>query len=310
MFKKRSKGELQLADLLDHNRKAAVLGLARRLYRDAFQASRFSPIAHGFRLVRSVFEGRFPGYRPCSTDYHNHLHTLQVFSAAARLADGCILDGLALGSEDFEDILMAALLHDIGYIQEEGDTEGTGAKYTKTHVDRSVAFVLRHAGQLRIGTERAERIGRIILGTDIGRTWIGLHFEDDVERRAAAILASADLLGQMSDRAYLEKLLFLYYEFLEARIEGYGTAFDILRKTADFYESTQARLDGPLGEVSSRCRAHFARRHGIDRDLYREAIGRQMAYLNLVLADSSVNFRKKLKRLDLESIERARLTVK
>ena len=30
--------------------------------------------------------------------------------------------------------------------------------------------------------------------------------------------------------AYLEKLLFLYYEFVEAGIGGYNTAFDILRK--------------------------------------------------------------------------------
>ena len=31
----------------------------------------------------------------------------------------------------------------------------------------------------------------------------------------------ADLVGQMSDRAYLEKLLFLYYEFKEAGFPGY-----------------------------------------------------------------------------------------
>ena len=99
-------------------------------------------------------------------------------------------------------------------------------------------------------------------------------------------------------------------KFQEAGIQAYRTAFDILRKTAAFYESTRERLDGPLGEASWRARAHFARRYGIDRDLYREAVGRQMAYLDQIIADDSTNFRKKLKRLDLEAIERARLTAK
>jgi len=310
MLKKQSSNELQLAYLLDHRQPRAVLSLGRRLFKEDHPSARFSNVARAFRLVRLVFRGRFHGYRRCTTDYHDYYHTAQVFSTAARLADGCILDGLALGAADFADLLIGALFHDIGYIQEKDDTEGTGAKYTKIHVDRSAAFVLRHAKDLGIDERRAQRIGRIILGTDLARTWIDLHFEDEVERRTAAILAAADILGQMSDRAYLEKLLFLYYEFLEAGIEGYRTAFDVLRKTASFYESTRARLDGPLGEVSWRAKTHFARRYGVDRDLYREAIARQMSYLDRILADNSTNFRKKLKRLDLESIERARLTVK
>ncbi|MGO8695244.1 MAG: HD domain-containing protein [Rectinemataceae bacterium] len=267
-------------------------------------------MARSIRITNRIFQGKFPGYRRCTTEYHDYFHSLEVFSAAARLADGCIIDGISLHAADFADILVAALFHDVGYIQEAGDTEGTGAKYTKIHVDRSAAFVLRYAKTLGFEIERAERIGRIILGTDLAKEWAGLRFLGDAERRAAAILAAADILGQMADRKYLEKLLFLYYEFQEAGIQAYRTAFDILRKTAAFYESTRERLDGPLGEASWRARAHFARRYGIDRDLYREAVGRQMAYLDQIIADDSTNFRKKLKRLDLEAIERARLTAK
>ena len=104
----------------------------------------------------------------------------------------------------------------------------------------------------------------------------------------------------MSDRAYLEKLLFLYYEFKEAGFAGYETEFDMLRKTMGFYELTVSRLDGDLGGVRAMARRHFAERWGADHDLYAEAMGRQMDYLQNILDDASTNFRKKLKRLDLE----------
>ena len=124
---------------------------------------------------------------------------------------------------------------------------------------------------------------------------------------AAEILAAADILGQMADRAYLEKLLFLYNEFREAGIAGYDNAFDILRKTAGFYESTKARLDGPLGRVSGKVTEHFSQRHGVPRNLYREAVIRQMAYLETIIADDSGDFRKKLRRLDLDTVESHRV---
>jgi hypothetical protein len=214
---------------------------------------------------------------------------------------------MAIDSRVAVDVLIAALLHDSGYIKEDGDIAGSGAQYTKVHVDRSAAFALREAGTFGLGPEQAARVGRMILGTDLSRPITDLELEcrRDDERQGIEILAAADLLGQMSDRAYIEKLLFLYYEFREAGIEGYNSAFDILKKTAGFYEATKARLDGPLGRVSGRSREHFAARYGIDRDLYREAIERQMAYLDSILADDATNFRSKLKRLDLASIERA-----
>ena len=114
------------------------------------------------------------------------------------------------------------------------------------------------------------------------------------------VLASADLVGQISDRKYLEKLLFLYYEFKEAGFPGYDTEFDMLRKTIGFYEMTIARLDVELEGVRSSARKFFAERHGIDRDLYAEAMDNQMDYLRGILDDESTNFRKKLKRMDLE----------
>jgi len=296
----------QVSIIVNPSKPRDVLGDAKRFFHDSYPGEDFRLLERAFVLTKRLFDGRFPGYLACAAEYHDYAHTVSVFAAASRLLDGCALAGMGIHPEVASDVLVAALLHDAGYIREEGDNAGTGAQYTRVHVDRSAAFALREASAFGLAPERAARIGRMILGTDLARPLGVLEHEcaREDERQGIEILAAADLLGQMSDRAYIEKLLFLYYEFREAGIEGYNSAFDILRKTAGFYESTKARLDGPLGRVSGRSREHFATRYGIDRDLYREAISRQMAYLDSILANDATNFRSKLKRLDLASIER------
>jgi hypothetical protein len=300
------KKDPQLASFIELSKPRSLLEDARNLFRSAFASREFDLVAGAFDLTQDLYRGNFPGYRACAVEYHNHEHTLGVFAAAAHLLDGSILAGMAPGPAGCVDTLVAALLHDAGYIQEQNDLEGTGAKYTREHVERSAAFVRREAAAFQLEPARAERIGRIILATDIGRGWDSLGFLDDNERLCAEILAAADLLGQMADRSYLEKLLFLFHEFREAGLAGYETAFDVLRKTAGFYKMTIARLDTALGRVSHRSREHFAKRHGIDRDLYREAIERNMAYLDTIMADDSTNFRVKLKRIDWAAAEQPR----
>ncbi|PKN70727.1 MAG: hypothetical protein CVU52_08890 [Deltaproteobacteria bacterium HGW-Deltaproteobacteria-10] len=295
--------ESQISILVNPNKPRAILQDARQLYRESYPKAHFKHIDKVFHLTKLLYEGHFPGYLACAVDYHNFVHSVAVFAATSRLIDGCELAGLDLGHVMAGDALIAAMLHDTGYIRTADDTRGTGAQYTKIHVDRSADFVLREREAFGLSTESAARISRIILGTDLGRSWDSLSFDSEKERIAAEILASADLLGQMSDRAYLEKLLFLYYEFREAGIGGYDSAFDILKKTAGFYESTQNRLDFTLGRVSGQTKQHFQVRYGFTRDLYREAISSQMNYLGAIIADDNTNFRTKLKRMDLAAIE-------
>ncbi|MFA6505603.1 MAG: HD domain-containing protein [Treponemataceae bacterium] len=296
---------LDLHGILDHGNPDAVIRSVRTTYLAAYPSADFSQINEAFSLTHDLYSGRFPGYAACRTGYHDYRHTIDVFVAAVRLLDGAALSARRLSESFAEDVLIAALLHDCGYIQEIGNEEGTGARYTKTHVVRSAAFVQTHAAAFRLSSTRAANVAAIILGTDLAIPWDSLKFDDPDGKTATAVLAAADLLGQMADRAYLEKLLFLYYEFREAGIGGYKTAFDVLRKTATFYESIVARLEGSLVVVSHDARVHFAVRCGEDRDLYREAIDKQMSYLSAIMKDDSVNFRKRLRRVDLEQVERA-----
>ncbi len=261
-------------------------------------------LLYRWNMVTNLFAGSFPGYKACNTEYHDFIHTADVFCATVRMCDGAILAGQKLSPDRILDICTAAMLHDAGYIQETGDTTGTGAKYSKTHVTRSVAFTMRHRDAFHIGEKNAERIGRLISGTDLAVNFDEIPFSDAKERIAAELVASADLLGQMADRTYLEKLLFLYYEFREAGFPGYDTEFDILKKTLSFYESTKHRLFKTLHNATQFAHDHFEHRYGVKKNLYLDSIQHQLDYLESIIMDDTVNFRKRLKRLDLEEVSR------
>jgi hypothetical protein len=294
--------EIQLAQLIRTEDPEEVLKTVKSLFVRFYPASSFLKIEHAFRKTVPLFSGGYPGYKACNTEYHNLTHTLDAFLATARLMDGKNITEAPFTETTAQRLLIAALLHDSGYIQKEGDT-GTGAKYTVNHVERSVAFVRANAEHFSLGNDDVDEIGTIIFCTGLKNRWEEIPFTSSEAMKAGAVLASADILGQMSDRQYLEKLLFLYREFKEADIPGFDTEFDILRKTEEFYEGTKTRLEKTLMSAFEYARPHFRERHGVDRNLYIEAIERQIAYLREIISDETTNFRHKLKRIDLELTE-------
>jgi hypothetical protein len=293
-------GSVQLARLVDGENPEAVMAEARRIFLFWYDTEAWNEIEAVAVDIVELFAGRFPGYRACDTGYHDIRHTMAVVLATARIADGLFLRRGPCAVERTRALLTAALCHDVGYIRAETEDGGTGARFTAVHVRRSSDFALANAARWGLEDEAAASVARLICATGLKGEFAEQSWTDDAEREAGTILASADLIGQMADRAYLEKLLFLYYEFKEAGFAGYDTEFDILRKTMGFYSLTVDRLDGEFRGVRGLVRIHFAERWGTDADLYDEAMGRQMAYLQTILDDATTNFRKKLKRMDLE----------
>ena len=116
----------------------------------------------------------------------------------------------------FELGMLAILMHDTGYLKKQGDTEGTGAKYTLTHVDRSIQF----AGELMLGhdypVEDILAVQNMIRCTGVNVKLDSIQFQDDLERIAGFALGTSDLLGQMAAADYVDKLPILYSEFAEA----------------------------------------------------------------------------------------------
>ena len=73
-------------------------------------------------------------------DYDNYTftHMVNVSILAMAQARALGIDGRLL-----REFGMSALMHDIGYIQEQSE-QGTGGQYTLEHVERSAAFFERY----------------------------------------------------------------------------------------------------------------------------------------------------------------------
>ena len=105
------------------------------------------------------------------------------------------------------------------------------------------------------------------------------------------IVGSSDLLAQMADRNYLEKLFLLFKEFEEAGLPGFDSELDLLQKTETFYNSTaRQRLNEEFNGISRVMRTHFKERWGIDKDLYAESILKNITYLKTTVAKCEEDF--------------------
>lgn len=295
---------IQISTLLDNTKYVKVLQEIENIFCSWYEKKYFEKVRKAFQITYLLFNGKFPGYKECNTEYHDFNHTVDALVAATRLMDGYNFQVKIMNVNTARNLLIACLLHDTGYIQEKDDNIGTGAKYTKYHVDRSIEFLFKNKEFFSIEDNDAQEIKNYISSTGLNVQWEAIPFKNQEERIAGGILGTADLLGQMADRKYLEKLLFLYYEFKEAGIPGYDTEFDILRKTIDFYKITKERLDTTLLKIYEYATEHFKQRYNIPYNLYILAIERNIDYINEILKDNTTNFRKKLRRLDIENLEK------
>jgi hypothetical protein len=241
-------------------------------------------VRDAFQMTVDLYNGDFPGYRACNTQYHDLRHTVGTFLAMGRMIHGGILNGLKLDKRMVSLGLLSALFHDTGYIQTIDDTRGTGGKYTVVHVNRSIDFLEKHGTAVGMSPDEISAVSAMILYTDIQRDVSEVPRPDEKSELLGKMLAAADLLSQMADRIYLEKLLYLYYEFKEGEVGGYSNEEDLLRQTPGFYRFIDDRLEKMLGnKIEEYMRSHFNERWDKDQNLYRVAIQRQRRYLINVL---------------------------
>lgn len=227
---------LQLRNLVDRKSPKAVLDEVHTIYKDIFDEDDLKTVDSTFAFVVALFHGDIHGYRSCNTEYHDLIHTTDTFLALARLIDGAVYTGKSFETRPIILALVAALFHDAGFILEEDDFKGTGAKYTKTHVQRGIDMIRKFAVDFKFSENDCAVMERFLWATDIIKPFNSIEFESDAERLLASLLSAADLLAQMADPAYLEKLLYLYYELEEAGADLFDSANDLLCKTVDFYE--------------------------------------------------------------------------
>jgi hypothetical protein len=208
---------------------------------------------------------------------------------------GVHLSGNHLSDDEITLIMIAALMHDIGYSQMDGEQGGTGAQYTQTHVKRGIAFMKKYADARHLPSGYAAALEPMMSGTDPALKFSRIEFPDERIRQLGQIVVTADLTGQMADRTYLEKLLFLYLEFKEAHFGNYQNMLDLLRQTNTFYGVTREKLDGILGGMFRNLSLHFKDVMGVENNYYLEAIEKNIAYLSKVI-EHDEEFLSMLKR--------------
>lgn len=283
--------------LIDRSSDKALLNEVERLFTLHYPRKNFGRVKHHFEQIASLFKGSFPGYRACNTEYHNFCHTGDTFLATMRLIDGYNLCHHAIPKEVAALLLSAALFHDTGYIQKDWDTLGTGAKYIRQHIERSKEFVRENQAPLMLTDEEVAQVEDFIEATSRSLKLSKREKASEWRGFTEVVLGAADLIAQMADRLYLEKLLFLYYEFREAEIEGYTTEFDIIRRTLDFYETACEQLTKTYRNVHQYAYFHFKERFNLESNLYLDSIEHNIEYIKKIIADSSCNFRAKLHRI-------------
>ncbi|MBC2710490.1 MAG: hypothetical protein HGJ94_05675 [Desulfosarcina sp.] len=288
--------ETQLANLVQMESPEAVLDEAITV------VARFSPdtdplaIRYAFNQTVSLYQGEWEDTNGCNTDYHNLKHVTDCFLAMVRLLHGAAETGIHFSPRQVHQGLVAALLHDAGYLQNSEDTNGTGAKYTFSHVRRGMDFVQRHFALFGLQEKETHPCMAMIHCTDLNCDLTSVPFPDKTTERIGKMLATADILAQMADRTYLEKLLFLFYELDEARIDDYCDELDLLNQSTDFYIRMADRFETHLGASNRFMVLHFKDRWNIDEDLYQRAIDNQQTYLTKILAGTGKDPRDRLRR--------------
>jgi hypothetical protein len=287
----------QLADLLDLEDHDAVIGEIRLIASLAFPHFNYGTFDQAYGDIVRLFRGEYPGYRHSNVDYHDLSHTLAVTLAITRLMHGAIEASYPLTEKEFNIGLTCGLMHDTGYIQRSGDTEGTGAKYTLVHINRSVDFIVQYYQNEPMFHEELPFFNDILQCTGLNTKIEEIQFPNERIKLLGQMLGTADLLGQMADRHYLEKLLDLYYEFLEAGITAYTSQLDLLEKTRGFFQMTRKRFREELGDAYLYSRHHFRKRWNIDEDLYMNSIEKNLNYLDYLVTHRRDEYQAHLRRL-------------
>src|ERR1043166_4792488 len=219
----------------------------QKIYRTLFPNGdrNFVPMVFGW--ARDCFSGNYKDYLPIDARYHDFEHTLQGTLCMARLLHG-YNDSKAqprLAQRMFELGIIAILMHDTGYLKKRDDVEGTGAKYTLIHVNRSVDFPFELLTEKRLPAKEIKAVQNMIRCTGVNVDLASIPFQADWERVVGFALGTADLLGQMAAKDYVDKLPILYTEYAESASynagRGTGTgmfssAQDLMQKTPVFWE--------------------------------------------------------------------------
>jgi hypothetical protein len=190
--------------------------------------------------------------------YHNIEHTVLVTLAGQEILIGKHISegGVGVYCEDWLHFIISLLCHDIGYVKgvcrqdqvnkslyatgiDNGmltlPADSTDASLAPYHVDRGKLFVEEHfSGNSLIDVEAIKR------NIELTRFPVPPNEEYQCTRDYPGLARAADLIGQLSDPCYLQKITDLFEEFEEIGTNdllGYHHPKDLLSGLPNFYRN-------------------------------------------------------------------------
>jgi hypothetical protein len=217
-------------------------------------------IEESMDAIEGLFAGHYPEYQPMDTAYHNITHTLQATLCLAELTHRRHLAEAEprISMTDFRRAIIAALYHDIGYLKTIDDTEGTGAKYTHVHEQRSCEMAREFLALRGWPEDDLLFVEHLISATGPQADLTKIAFRSEIEQTLGQALCTADYVGQMSDPDYPDKLEILFHEFEESyqfqnlsRSQWpFGSYEDLLCSTPNFWNKfVRYKLDVECGGI-------------------------------------------------------------
>jgi len=291
--------ELDVARQVKTTDSAAVNREIDRIFLELYPNASTAILDRAFQDCSRMFRGELAGYRSCDTAYHDIQHTMEVTLAMARLIDG--YERGRIGQESIDEKLfrlgvVTALFHDCGYILRNDDNSvRSGAEYTLIHVSRGAKFLKEYLPGLGMG-DMADIAANLIHFTGYERPVASIEVPGLIYRLLGNLLGSADIIGQMSDRCYLEKCRDrLYPEFLAGGLtqkrgpEGedqvvFASGEDLVMKTPAFYSGANKRLNSDLGA----CYVHVERHFG-GQNLYVDEISKNIRFAEGLARDGDTS---------------------
>jgi hypothetical protein len=186
--------------------------------------------------------------------YHNVEHTILVTLVGQEILRGKHIREGGVSCEDWLHFIISLLCHDIGYVKgvcrQDEDSKrlyatgrdglkvpipfgSTDASLTPYHVDRGKLFISERFGGHRL-------IDAEIIKRNIELTRFPVPADEDHKDtfNYAGMVRAADLIGQLSDPRYLQKIAALFYEFDETGANkklNYRHPGDLRRNYPKFY---------------------------------------------------------------------------
>ena len=284
---------------IDFSRASDVRNLTRERWHHLYGLQDDGFIDQYMGATEDLFAGRQPEYQAIDTAYHDITHTLQATLCLVELLHNRHIAEATprISAEDFKRALIAVLFHDIGYLKTTSDTEGSGAKYTHLHEQRSCSFARAFLLQRGWPADDIQFVENLISATGPSADVTRVGFCSETERVLGQAVCTADYIGQMSDPDYPNKLSVLFGEFKESyqyqQIPEAEWPFEsyeaLLQSTPNFWGTfVQHKLAVECAGISK-----YLEHPVTGKNPYTESIGRNLATIEQRIARLEESIRTK-----------------